>query len=134
MALFNVTKKDIPNSKKAKSPTIEKVVEQPAKRSREDNRVISLIKRKRLQMLVHSCIYYRLNESIISDEKWYEMAYELRDLQIEYPELSKVAEWADAFEGWDGTTGYDLPLGDQWVMQKACYILKIHKLYEGGRD
>ena len=30
----------------------------------------SLIQRRRLQLLVHSAIYYAYNESIVTDEHW----------------------------------------------------------------
>ena len=35
------------------------------------------IKQRRLQILVHSFIYYDLNENIISDDKWSQWAKEL---------------------------------------------------------
>lgn len=32
--------------------------------------VVELIRRRRLQLLIHSCIYYEYNESIVTDEQW----------------------------------------------------------------
>ena len=47
------------------------------------------IKQRRLQILVHSFIYYDLNENIVSDDKWSQWATELVYLQNEFPEISK---------------------------------------------
>lgn len=78
----------------------------------------SLIKRRRLQMLIHSCIYYELDTEVISDNKWQEWANELAGLLKENPD-----EYNDRFDeffiDWDGTTGYNLPHRHPWVLGKA---------------
>ena len=43
------------------------------------------IKQRRLQMLVHSYIYYELNDNIISDETWARWDQEMVEMQDEYP-------------------------------------------------
>ena len=43
-----------------------------------------LILRRRRQLLVHSVIYYRFNENLISDQTWSNWAVELEKLQKEY--------------------------------------------------
>lgn len=83
----------------------------------------SLIQHRRLQILIHSCIYYELNESIVSDAKWSEWALELETLQKQYPEISKQVIYAKAFEDFDHSTGCNLPLKDPWVMAKAKWLL-----------
>ena len=90
-----------------------------------NEQIAELIKRRRLQLLIHSCIYYRLNDNIISDHKFDRLAKELVELQEKYPEISKQVEWYDAFKDWDGSTGAFLPLGDPWVISKAKYLLSI---------
>ncbi len=45
----------------------------------------------RKKLLVHSIIYYRLNENIISDKKWAEWALELEQLTQEYPHVAQDA-------------------------------------------
>lgn len=42
-----------------------------------------LILRRRRQLLVHSVIYYRFNENLISDQTWSTWAVELEKLQKE---------------------------------------------------
>lgn len=76
-------------------------------------------------MLVHSCIYYHLNRNIISDRQWDKWARELVELQSKYPEISKKVIWYEAFKDWDASTGAFLPITDEWVVQKAHYVLKI---------
>ena len=41
-----------------------------------------LIKRRRLQLLIHSYIYYELNDNIVSDATWSKWAMELVKLQV----------------------------------------------------
>lgn len=70
--------------------------------------ICELIKRRRRQLMVHSCIYYRLGTSIINDSQFDSWAYELKDLQKTYPNESKSVELYEDFKDWDGTTGYYL--------------------------
>lgn len=88
-----------------------------------DLKVAEKIKQRRLQLLVHSCIYYNLNSNIISDKKWDEWAKELLALQNEYPEISKQVDYYEAFADWDASTGAFLPLNDEWVVRKAQRLL-----------
>lgn len=74
-------------------------------------------------MLVHSCIYYKMDQNIISDAQWSRWGTELADLQNRYPEISKQVRWAEAFEDWDGSSGAFLPLDDPWVVNKAQQLL-----------
>lgn len=81
------------------------------------------IKQRRLQMLVHSCIYYEMNQNIVSDSTWSRWAIELAELQDSYPEEAETTIWADVFRDWDGSSGAFLPLQDQWVQDKARQLL-----------
>ena len=76
-------------------------------------------------LLVHSCIYYELNQNIISDKKWDSLARELVSLQKDYPDLSEEVVWYEAFKDWDASTGAFLPLKDEWVMRKSKQLLKL---------
>ena len=49
-----------------------------------------IILQRRKQMAVHSCIYYALDESIISDDTWQSWADELEQLQRNHPECMKI--------------------------------------------
>ena len=96
----------------------------------EQLKIAEKIQQRRLQMLVHSCIYYEMDQNIISDKKWDEWAKELRQLQADYPDISKQVIWYEAFKDWDASTGAFLPLKDEWVVNKAQKVLgrKIKKL------
>jgi hypothetical protein len=82
------------------------------------------IKQRRSQMLVHSFIYYHLDDSVVSDHTWQKWANELRDLQA-------VHGWQhgwydDAFRDWNGSTGCHLPR-DSWVINKALQLLRYRE-------
>ena len=98
-----------------------------------EEEIVSKISRRRRQILIHSYIYYRLDESIISDSTWSKWAVELHKLQKEYPELADAACYADAFKNFDPSTGYDLPLNDPWVMKKGNYILSLERRIQYGK-
>ena len=91
--------------------------------SGEDLLIAEKIQQRRLQMLVHSCIYYEMDRNVISDRTWDCWARELRSLQINHPEISKKVIWYEAFKDWDASSGAFLPLKDEWVVRKAQQIL-----------
>lgn len=87
--------------------------------------VRELILRRRRQLLVHSVIYYRFNENLISDRQWTEWALELEELQKKYPKEAAEVEWAEAFKDFTHSTGYNLPLEDPWANRQARWLFKI---------
>lgn len=85
------------------------------------------ILQRRRQVLIHSCIYYRFSENVVSDAKWTEWAVELEQLQAKYPEIAANTPWAAAFQGFDHSTGFDLPIHDPRVVAEARGILEEAK-------
>ena len=78
-------------------------------------------------MLIHSCIYYELNDNIISDHVWQKWADELQKLQEDHPEECKIDFWDWEFRNWDGATGNHLPHRNPWVYEKAKHILELSR-------
>jgi NAD-dependent DNA ligase len=76
-------------------------------------------------MLVHSCIYYELNDNLVSDHQWQAWADELEKLQRDNPDCCKLNFYDENFKDWTGATGNHLPHRDFWVLNKATYLLKI---------
>ncbi|QCY65022.1 DNA ligase LigA-related protein [Bacillus thuringiensis] len=87
-----------------------------------------LITRCRHQILVHACIYYRLNDNIVSDYTYDAWAKELTKLQAEYLAEAKAAELAKEFEEFDGdtTSGFNLPIHHPYTVSKAICLLQYH--------
>lgn len=83
----------------------------------------SKIRQRRSQMLVHSRIYYVLDENIVSDDTWQKWANELRDLQNQYPKLCKIEFYDREFATWNGDTGAMLPLHDPYVVNKTQQVI-----------
>lgn len=81
----------------------------------------------RKKLLVHSIIYYRLDENLIFDEKWTEWTLELERLTKEYPHIAQNAFLAEGFRDFDHSTGYNLPLETPWAVQKAMDLVEYHK-------
>lgn len=83
------------------------------------------INQLRRMILVHSCIYYRFNDNLISDHDYDGISRELMELQKKHPETASACVYAEAFSDFDETTsGFDLPLHDTWVVRKAQQLLE----------
>ena len=82
----------------------------------EKEQIAELIKRRRLQLLIHSCIYYEYNTNLVSDNQWATWAIELEELQIKYPKIAEQVIWAEAFKDFDHITVNILPTRDLWAM------------------
>lgn len=85
--------------------------------------IVKKIQRRRRQLLVHSYMYYELNDSTIDDATWSERALELERLQRDYPEESAAAKYYEEFKGFDHSTGADLDYFKDWVMRDAQVLL-----------
>lgn len=85
------------------------------------------IKQRRAQMLIHSCIYYELNDNVVSDHTWQKWADELEKLQNDNPDCCNINFYDYNFRDWTGATGNHLPHRDPWVMRKSQYILNLSK-------
>lgn len=120
MSLFQVKKKDNGN------PFI-----QVGQFTDEELPYASLIQQRRCQMLIHSRIYYVLDENLITDAQFDEWGRELVQLQKDYPDIAKRICFAKAFEDWDASTGAFLPLQDEWVIRKAQQLLNINRNMKG---
>lgn len=92
--------------------------------SGEKLKIAEKIQQRRLQMLVHSYIYYDLNNNIVSDSKWAEWANELKDLQDAYPDVAKIVPYGNGFENWDASTGAFLPYNAPHIIAIANQLLR----------
>ena len=90
--------------------------------------IAEVITRRRRPLLVHSIIYYHMNDNIITDNQWAKWAIELEELQRDYPEIAKKCPRAKEFENFDHSTGYNLPLNDPYAVATARRLL--HMKYE----
>lgn len=84
-------------------------------------------------ILVHSMLYYHMNESVISDERFDKYA-RLLARKIEQLGSKKIAstQYGYVFEDFDGTTGFDLidrlnKPDRKRIKQVATFVLRLHK-------
>ena len=87
--------------------------------------ISELINQRRRQILVHSIIYYQMDKSIVTDAQWSKWAMELVDLQTQYPDIAARCVYSEAFANFDGSSGFDLPLDDEWGNYKAQQLLRM---------
>ena len=91
----------------------------------KDLEIAEKIQQRRYQMLIHSCLYYHLNQNVISDKQWDAWARELRDLQNEYPDISSpesVSCGCMRSSGWIAGTG---------TASAACVQTTFEKVHQG---
>lgn len=84
-----------------------------------------LIKRRRLQLSLHSTVYYVYNMNLISDSEYDRFSEELVKLQKYYPEVSKDAPLYEEFKDWDGSTGFHLSDRVKDVHHKALRMIRL---------
>lgn len=82
------------------------------------------IKQLRRLMLVHSHLYYVLDDTVITDDHWQYLADELAILQKEHGTKWKCYD--NVFLDWDGSTGMHLP-ADGWVRTTAHYLINLQE-------
>lgn len=100
-----------------------------------DQNIVSRIEYLRKKLLVHSIIYYRLDENIIPDDKWAEWALELENLVREHPEEGQNSFLAKEFKDFDHSTGYNLPLETPWAVDIAMnLVLYNQKLRQWSKE
>ncbi|HBJ2614304.1 TPA: hypothetical protein LA742_002795 [Clostridium botulinum] len=98
------------------------------KNNTHEKEIIELINKRRRQVLVHSCIYYRLNDSLIDDYTYDKWARELENLQDMYPDLLNDCIYKDDFKKYSSATGYDFKsLGDPRILNRAIKLLRFSK-------
>lgn len=95
--------------------------------STDEYPIAAHIQHRRLQMLIHSRIYYCLNDNLVDDSTWANWALDLADYQNKYPEISKRVCFYESFKDWDGSTGAFLPLDDPWVIRKTNEIYSANR-------
>lgn len=91
----------------------------------ECSEIRSLITRRRLQILVHSCLYYGMDTSLIPDHMFDKWSQELVQLQNDYPEIAEKCDYAKAFKDFDGSTGFDLPHHNLEIVNKARQLKQL---------
>ena len=79
------------------------------------------VKRLRINIMIHSYLYYVLNESVIDDILYDKMCMDLVEHQ---KSLKVIGLYDDLFKDWDGSTGYHLCY-DGYIIDKANYILHL---------
>lgn len=81
-------------------------------------------------IVIHSIIYYELNNSVVNDATFDKNCKDLVDLIKMNPETHKESNLYYIFKDFDGSTGFDLYHGmcdgdKEKYMKKAKYILRI---------
>ena len=91
----------------------------------DDIKAYEEIQRCRLNLLVWSRMYYELDITVVDDSKFDEVGKRLIQLQKDFPNISKIVAFYEAFKDWDGSTGFYLPIDDEWVIKKTEQIISI---------
>jgi len=83
-----------------------------------------LIKRRRMQLMVHSAIYYHFNSNIVSDNTYDGWTQELVQLHKDFPDYSD--RYDEYFKDWAGETGFHFPKDDH-ILTIAIGLLETYE-------
>ena len=83
-------------------------------------------------IIIHSIIYYELDESVISDKKFDKKAASLVKLMEKYPEETENSEYYRAIYDFDGSTGFHLysrlrKSQRRYLKQIAKHVIRLYK-------
>ena len=83
-------------------------------------------------ILVHSYLYYHMNESVISDQKFDKCARLLASKVEKYKSRIPLTQYGYVFYDFDGTTGFDLldrlnKSDRKRIKQVATFVLRCYK-------
>lgn len=100
--------------------------------------IVSLIRRRRLQILVHSCIYYRFNTNIIPDHQYDEWGKQLVELQRKHGVI-KIDCYDKEFEEWqpvegNSFSGFRLPIWEEKIISLAERLIKANAEFEKTKN
>lgn len=89
-------------------------------------------------LIVHSILYYELDNAIVSDKMFDANAYQLVQLQADFPKEAKKSQYWYVFYDFDGTTGFDIydrltKADKKYLVQIAKHVLKLFQAEGGGR-
>lgn len=88
---------------------------------------------KRRNILIHSCIYYKLNTNVIQDFEYDKLCNDLVWLQERFPKIAEETPLHNIFKDWgneETTSGYNLPISNPKVIERAMRIVKINEWYK----
>lgn len=83
-------------------------------------------------LIVHSILYYELNESVVSDKMFDDNAKQLVSMQKEDKASAKCSQYWYVFHDFDGSTGFYLydnlrQQDKEYLLQIANHVLYLHK-------
>jgi hypothetical protein len=94
----------------------------------DTSEVLALINRRQRQIIVHSVIYYRMNNSLIGDLDFDKWGRELVELQRKYPKIAEQSIFWEDMKDFDATTGFHLA-DHPWGMKIAQSLVDSHNNY-----
>jgi len=87
----------------------------------------AIINQRRRQMLVNSCVYYRMGTQLVDDATFDRWAMELVELQRKHPDVAANCDYAEVFADFDGSTGFDLPYHLPEIVAVATRLVNYAK-------
>lgn len=84
-----------------------------------------------LNILIHSCIYYRFDNNVITDIEFDSICQRLVALKTDSE--FKNSKYYKDFVDFDGSTGYNLLYSFKEILTKAKYLIDIYGGKDGGK-
>ena len=95
--------------------------------------ILEKINQRERQLLVHCCLYYGMNENIISDDTYDKFSFDLADLIKKHPNAFKKSVYYYEFRNFNPSTGLGLNYKKPEIIRVAHRLKNIiirRKQYE----
>lgn len=89
--------------------------------------IVNRISQLETKIWIWAIIYYRLGDSVVTDKEYDLTSKELQRLVKDYPEEFKASYHYNVFRDFSWVSGYDLPLYDIGMTNKAEFVLAVSK-------
>ena len=86
--------------------------------------ILEKINQRERQLLVHCCLYYGMNENIISDDKYDFFSFDLADLIKKYPDDFKKSAYYKDFLEFNPSTGLGIKYRKPEIIKVAYHLKK----------
>lgn len=82
------------------------------------------INQRERQILVHSYLYYELDESVVDDFAFTRWTYDLVDLMSSHPKEFEQSVYYKDFKDYEGATGHGLDYKKPEIVRVATRLLR----------
>lgn len=94
-----------------------------------NNEILEKINRRENQILLHSCLYYKFNDNLLTDHAYDNLGKDLIELSQQYPLEFSASYHYSEFKDYvtsECPSGYSLHYSTTEIVSKAVLLLRLY--------